>query len=403
MLRPRVSGLRVGGAEVKVFVRIGYSAVFVAACQGGETGLDSDSDSSDPDVAACFEATPAPDRVRTVVVSHPFADNGDQAPVYEVLRLSADGELSAPGVRFDMGRAFSGVIRFTPDGRLGAAVQEDGTLGLFRVADDGAVTVLDAAWGDDLLYASDVRFDADGQRMWVVDENWRENGGGLYVAELDCETGVPGAPELVAASKRARALFLLGDDRALLVATDVLDSAAGNEAHLLDLSVPAVLDGVGLFPDEDAIYAGTALTPDGWLLVGDYSQFSGVPNRVAWARWARDALTPGGVITPLEDPVSIAASPFGGAALVSSGFGDGVFALEQAGEGWTNAGEVSEPELPGAIATIDVGSQRGLALVAENLGVRVLRFEQDGGVEDRGRFTGGSGFTDIVGTLGVQP
>jgi hypothetical protein len=35
VLRPRVSGLRVGGAEVKVFVRIGYSAVFVAACQGG--------------------------------------------------------------------------------------------------------------------------------------------------------------------------------------------------------------------------------------------------------------------------------------------------------------------------------------------------------------------------------
>src|SRR5262245_31080507 len=78
----------------------------------------------------CERAPAAADRTRLAVVSHPYTADGSPSEAWEVLSISADGELAVTGTRFDMGRATGGSVAFTPDGAVGAAAQEDGTLGL---------------------------------------------------------------------------------------------------------------------------------------------------------------------------------------------------------------------------------------------------------------------------------
>lgn len=364
-----------------------------------DTGADTEPD-TEP-VAGCFDSPPAADRDRVVVVSHPYGEGGS-ANDYATLTLAADGALTPTGARFQMGRAFFGPIRFSRDGRLGVAVQDDGTLGVFRV-EDGEITVVHERFGRDAFYASDVVFDPAGERLWVVDGNWRNNGGGLYAVDLDCETGAltpPTGPAI--ASKRASTLIRRPGAGAILVARDVGASGTG-DAHVVDLEDGAVASTANLFSDEDAVYGGAALVGGAWLLVGDYSVFSGVPNRVAVARVSGDALEPTQVLSPIEDPVAIAASPWGNAALVSSGFADEIVLLRRDGETWSSAGAVAGSPLPSGMATVDTGALRGLVLVAENLGVRRVRFDEEGAATDLGATPLGTGLTAIVGAVGVQP
>ena len=85
------------------------------------------------------------------------------------------------------------------------------------------------------------------------------------------------------------------------------------------------------------------------------------------------------------------ASPYNDAALVSGGFDDALFlfgydpaaqpALSARGELAYNG---TAPELPFAAALIDRGELTGLVLVAENQGIRRLRFAPGGTVVDLG-------------------
>jgi hypothetical protein len=200
--------------------------------------------------------------------------------------------------------------------------------------------------------------------------------------------------------------------RALVAAGDALDSRAGDSVHLIEWTTsPAIAAGADAFGDDLAILGGSALSHDGTaFLVGDVSQFSGVPNRVAVVNvdgGLHPALSARDVVD-VEDPEAIAASPFGNVAVVASAFGDALFVLDDQGpDGWRVRGEVAyagaAPQLPGDVATIDRGALRGHVLVSENVSVRHLAFGADGSVTDLGSLAFGSGLQNIGGAIGVTP
>lgn len=375
---------------------------------GVDAQLDSGADDAGPDAADAGSEcprVPAPaDRVRRVVISHPFP-----APsmVYEVFELDQSGELSRPGTTFELGRSTGGEIAFTPDGEVGLVAQEDGTLGVFRLTEDG-VEVVHAAY-DGEFYAAGVIAAADGTGAWVRDAQWRDSGGGVYWVEIGCDGSIT-SESLVAASKLPYAWLPRGDGTAVLFGRDVLDTVEGDDdGFILDLAGPSVSATGDVFPDSDWIGAGADLTADGtFALIGDNGLFT--TNRVGIARLGPSSITGAQVIEPLEDPIAIVASPMNDAAIVASGFGNAIFRLTydaDADPAWTNAGELTytgaRPALPGGAVAIEAGPLTGMVLVAENVGIRRVQFTGGGAVEDLGAFALGEGLENIVGAIGVQP
>ncbi|MFZ5481724.1 MAG: hypothetical protein ACOZNI_33485 [Myxococcota bacterium] len=349
-------------------------------------------DTGTPPVADGCRATPAPaDRDRVVAVSLPYDEDAGRSNAWALLVLTADGELRDDGARVEMGRGYAGEVVFTPDGSLGLVAQEDGTVGVF--SPDGEVI----STGVDGFYASRVVMDPSGEVAWVIDGNWVNNGGGVYRLPLDCETGEPGEPERVVEAKLPADLLLTGEE-AVLVGLDVEGAEAGDDAALLTWGDdPAFVDGADAFGDDDAIVSDATLF-DGFALIADNSEFSGVPTRVAVLA-VGEALEPVEVVQ-MEDPVALL--PAGDLVLVLSGYGDAVLALARDGDGFTSLGEVAGSALPGAGAVVSRGPLAGRVLVAEVEGIRMLRVTGED-VEDLGLTTLGAGYTGIPGAIGVQP
>lgn len=383
---------------------------------GGDTGDDDGGDTGGDDTGGVDDtgvvgegcrATPAPaDADRLVVVSLPYSASGGSSDAWAALTLTAAGDLRDDGVRFELGRAVFGEVAFTPDGTVGVAPLEDGSLGAFLV-EDGVPTVLHAGFGEGGFYASRVVADPSGEAMWVVDGNWAENGGGLYRVPVSCEDGTLGRGERVLEAKLPADLLWLATDRAVVVGRDVPGMEAGDDAGLLAWGdAPALLDGEDVFGDDEAIVADAALAGGGaHLLVSDYSAFSGIENRVAVAAVEGDALRAVQVVD-VYDPVAIAPSPYGDYVLVSSGYGDAVVGMTYDAEAEAPLGtprEVLSVELPAALAVVARGTLAGRVLVAENQGVRMAQVGPAGELEDLGRTEVGSGMDAIPGALGVQP
>ncbi len=392
----------------------------VLGCGGGSgdrpaadaaTGDDAGGGGGDGGVDGCVRAPAPADRVRHAVVSHPYDGDGDPASGWEVLSVATDGALAATGTTFTMGRATGGTVAFTPDGAIGVAAQEDGSLGVFALSPGGEVEVIEAGWRGS-MYAGAVVAAPDGGGVYVLDSQWRENGGGVYRVDIDCEGNVSDGG-LVAAARLPYALvFEGGGARALAAASDILDSSAGADVHLVDVAVGDVLAGADPFPDDEQIVASAATTADGaYLLVGDNNQFYSseeLANRVAVVRVDDTSLAAVQTL-PVEDPVAIATSPFDDGAVVVSGFGDAIIALTRDdgdSKPFALAGEIDytgpAPQLPGAVASVDRGALRGHLLVAELLGVRHLAFGR-GSVSDLGLLALGEGTEAITGALGVEP
>lgn len=380
--------------------------LLLAAC-GDDGGLNPDVDASPPgDGGACDRSPAAPDRPRKVVVSHPYDAAGDPAATYRVLDLGVDGALADPGVTFELGRATIGEIAFTPDGEVGLVAQEDGTLGVFRFDGDTPVVVHAAFAG--AFYAARVVMDPGGEVAYVLDTQWRENGGGVYRVAIACDGTLTDLGRWLP-SKLPAALHLRGT-RAVLAAADVDGSTAGQDAYLLDWTAdpPELLAGADAFGDDEAIVAGTAVVGN-LFLIGDNSAFSSVPNRIAAV--SIDAqLAPVQVITPLEDPIALVASPHDDVVLAVSGFGDAIHILDHDATQdppLTLRGEVAyagaAPQLPGTGVVVERGALAGLALVAEVDGLRRIRMSGGGSVTDLGLTSLGGGTEGIAGALGVQP
>ena len=164
-------------------------------------------DTSDTDaVDYCHDTPAAEDRVRKVVVSHPYDSSGSQSGEFEVLELSKTGVLSETNTTFTLSRAVWGDIVFTPDGEIGIAVHDDGTLGVFRFDGDDVV-VVHSNFGNNDFYASRVTMDPTGSFIWVADDNWRDNGGGLYRVYLDCDGKLTNDGRIVKGKQPAAALL----------------------------------------------------------------------------------------------------------------------------------------------------------------------------------------------------
>ncbi len=378
-----------------------------------DTALDTADTGDAPPVAEGCRAEPgAADRDRLVMVSYPYGADGSQAVSWGVFTLSTDGALTDSGARVDMGRGYGGHVAFTPDGSIGMVAQDDGTLGVFEAIGAGEVRVLQEAW-DGGFYASAVVSDPSGEHAWIVDGNWAENGGGLYRAEIDCTTGeLSGATRVLEAKLPAWMGFTHHRlDRALLVGREAAGASAGEDAFLLEPGEsPSILAGADAFGDDEAIFAGAALSfDDQTLLIGDNSFFSGLPNRVAVAAVTDDGLEPLQVLEDIDDPIDIVASPFGDKALVLSGYSDALFVLDYepgAAAPYSYAGEPSydgaSPQLPTAADQVTRGPWKGLVILTENQGLRMVQFAQ-GSVTDLGLSSFGSGLDSIPGAIGVQP
>jgi hypothetical protein len=172
------------------------------------------------------------------------------------------------------------------------------------------------------------------------------------------------------------------------------------------------VDGVDAFPDDDAIVSSAAITPDGrYALIGDNSAFSGVPNRVAVVAVEAAGLTATQVLSPIEDPYALVASPHGDAALVVSGFGEELIVLGYDPNDLSTPFSIDGPPiyqggppgLPGKAVLIDRGDLRGRVLLTEYNGVRQVTFQPGGSVLDHGLTTFGAGMENNVGAIGVQP
>lgn len=389
-------------------MKVAALLVGLAAGCGGESAVSNNPDApTSPDgPAGCARAPAAADRTRHVVVSHPYDTAGAKAGMYEVLELSPAGMLTRPGRTFELGRATSGTIAFTPDGEIGLVALEDGKLGVFRLDASGVPAVVHAGFAGS-FYASRVVVEPRGDRALVLDGNWRENGGGIYRVTIGCD-GTLTEAGMIAPAKLPSAIAFAGE-HAVVAATDIMDSqAAGHDVHLLGWGdAPAVIAGADAFGDDMQIVGGAALTADGsTFLVGDTSQFANVPNRVAAVSVTATGVAKGDVV-PVEDPASIVASPFGNVALVASAFGDAIFVLDVANGAWRVRGEVAytggAPQLPSDFAAIERGTLRGHVLVSENVSVRHLAFRDTGAVDDLGSLAFGSGLQNIAGAIGVTP
>lgn len=357
-------------------------------------------------VPTCRTLAPA-DRGRKLVVAKPYAEGGTKKNSFDVYDLSAAGELTSVSTTFELGNpATSGTIVFTPDGEIGIARLDNGTLGSFRVGATD-VQVLQAAH-DPGEYISDIIFPpGDGSVLYAVKVGWRNTGGGLYAIPVDCETGMLGEATLIAPSKLLYGIAFDQEKRAFVAAMDILDSEEPNHIHEMVLDpIPQRLQSGRAFPDDDAIMAGFDITPDASIaLIGDTNVFG--QNRLGVVKLQAPMTSL--QVLEIEDPEDIIVSPYGNAAVVASVFGDSLLVLDISNDPIAPVsirGELSTANpvlLPGNMVALRRGSLTGNVWVSENVGLRRIRFEPNGTVTDVSFTSTGEGVLGISGAFGIQP
>lgn len=357
---------------------------------------------------ACFSEAPAT-RDRFVVIGHGYDANGDPNGSYEVLALSDAGVLSKTGTSFTMKRPADRPIVFVPGGSIGFAVQDDGSIGVFSLDASGNATVLDPGLTG-AFYADALTLSEDARTLYVVDPNFPENGGGVYPLSLGCDGSLAEQPRLVDA-KNAAALLPVGGSDYALVARAAARMTAQSAAHRVSLGATATLESsVDVFGDDEASVASATLTRDGkFLLIGDNSAFSGIPNRVGVAS-VGPQLGAVQVLSDIEDPYALATSPHDDLALVASGFGDAIFLLDYDPAGsppFAYRGELSYastgPQIPGALDMVRRGALDGRVLIGDVRGLYQVQFVGGATLLDLDVFDLGGGTESIVTGVGIQP
>ncbi len=365
----------------------------LAACTSGTstTTTTVDSGTATTSIAGCH-ANPRDADDHALFVAFPYTADAGQSDVWR--RFSYPSELGDASAALTLARAPFGRGAWTPDGAIAALVGDDGSVHTLHLDSDELRRT-------ETPYVSSVTFDATGEIAWLVDPNWPENGGGLYRASVDCDTGHLGEPELVWTTKNAAVLALRPSHpgQAALVARE-LDGAAGI-VHFVDLWAGEVLASVDAFGDDEAIVSDATWDFEGeQLLVADHSEFSGVPTRVATVHVDAGPMN----VVDVQDPVSLVAAPLaGGNAAVVSGYGNAVYELVRTDAGFELGAKVASPALPGAAVVLTAGAQAGEVVVSENTGLWGLAFDADGTLVDRGRLAGWDGLDGIPGTIALQP
>jgi hypothetical protein len=407
-----------------------------------DSGATDATDASFGDSSTCHATPGAADRARKVVISHPYDKSQNASGDFEVWDLSQAGTLSQPKVHFTLGPTTLGMIAFTPDGSVGLVAEDDGTLGVFRFDASGTPVVVSASLKGS-YYATGVVMDPGGARAYVLDDQTVDNGGGIYTVAIACDGTLMDEGLLVPADLPAGVLPLSGGDAVVLAKNlrgvpalmdgSVAIADAGYDAWPFDagpeagpppghgndavlVSWPAANKVSGFadpFGDDLAIVSTGALTQDGrYALLGDNSQFSGVPNRVGIVRVTATGIAAAGIVQNVNDPETLLASPFDDTVLVTSAFGNALFVIGATGDAGVPFAMQSPlayagaaPQLPGPAVMISRGGLTGRVLVAENQAIRQVQFAQHGSVTDLGPTVTGNvnDFTSIVGAIGVEP
>ncbi len=355
----------------------------------------------------CVRAPKPADRARFVVVGHVNSGpTGTKSKDWEVLDLAADGALSRPGRKFQMGAARDERIAFTPDGEIGVAAQDDGTLGIFRLDEAGQPTVIDAAYKGGFGYASAVTLSPDGATAYVTNENWPDSGGGLYAFSIGCDGTPKDLGKLVSTKNAWGGVAVLSASDAVLFSRETIGAPSGHQIIRLGLTPPAkVTASVDLFGDDAAIIVARAQSPDGRLvLFVDNSAFDGT-ERLGVVDTSGGGLAKAQVLDGFPEAASVAVSPAGDAAIVAMWGSDSYAVLKLqpgAAPPVTVDKKVKGIQVPGALTTIDRGALAGRVLIGEVRGLYQLHFEA-GGVKDLGVFSLGAGVENLVTAIGVTP
>ncbi|MFT7520681.1 MAG: hypothetical protein ACI9MC_002832 [Kiritimatiellia bacterium] len=366
---------------------------FFAACSPSDVDVTDTDGSPDVDPAACHTVPMSPVAPRHLVVAQPYNADFSQSQLWHVFQVLADGELARTDT-FEMGRAFSGAVRFTPDGQIGAVPQDDGTIGLFSLDAKGIATVISAGFGEGAVYASEVRFAPDAETLYAVDGNWVNNGGGIYAISVDCD-GQLGVPMRILEAKLPGGLtWDEGPERAVLFSIEV-DGAPETTLHTADLTLGTWLDHALAFVDGAGQPSEIVIT-DNYLVVGDTDEFAGHGGRVASLTWP-DLLPV--AEARFRDPVSLL-NVEGDRVLCSMGYADAVIELAPDATHIGDRGHVSA-QLPGTLTMLRSGALASWAWVGTVDGVMPMSLGE--GMRVYPAIAVGPPEARQGGAIGVQP
>jgi hypothetical protein len=243
------------------------------------------------------------------------------------------------------------------------------------------------------------------------------NHGGVFQVRINCD-GTLISDGLVVSGGWAIAMAFLPtvSSRAVLSAGAVFTPDAGVPMDTALLSAGAggftLISRAQVFNGGPPLPSAMAISGDGaFALIADNNNSDAdAGSRIAIAK-TTDLSRVQMLSNP--NPSDIAFSPFGNAALVTSTLGDDhirVFKYDAANAAapFTDTGDITythgRPQLPQNIATIGVGSLKGLMLVSELASVRLVRFAASGTATDVGMVSWpGGATTDSLGIVGVQP
>lgn len=370
-------------------------------------GVDGGGDGAAP--IACPRPLKGEDAQRFVVVSHPFAADGKKDNRFEVLTLDSAGVVARTGTTFAMGNSFDGTITFTPDGHVGLVPQEDGSVGVFALTDDGKVTVLQPAFKDGGFYAEKVYIDPTGNRAFILDSQVQKNGGGIYEAAIGCDGKLGPARKLAEAEGIGDLGFFHKAPSRALTGTAAAFGQTDADTFVVDLAgaAPTTPAKTKVFT-EQTIATSIAVSADDKVgVIACGNSFAG-GNQVAVMALGEGTLTKKTILT-VEAPTVAIASPFNNAFFLASADPDAfrVLSYDAANAAAPVAvkGLVTykfgKPELPSVAVLIERGKLRGRVVVAENTAVRQVQFTPDGNVDDTAQFVLGQSTDLIVGGLGV--
>lgn len=372
------------------------------------------------DGGTCGRTFPTADRARVLVVAHPYDELGDSRADWEVFAVSTTGVVSNTGILFTMGAISDGNVDFTPDGKVGIATQEDGTLGVFAVDDDGNVTVTHANFSGG-FWAETLEVGPTGEFVYVVDTNWANNGGGIYRVTIECDGTLSDVLRLSESQNAEQLRFIPGRDSDAIVAAKKLGaSTVGSDGFLvanLEDTQLTVVDEVDVFADDQQWVITMAVTADGkYALLADTSAWSAEDHRIGVIRIDGSSLVSSPTISPLpyDFPIAIAISPWNNAFLLVTSYTleDGYTLFGYDADNTTTpfvfVGEIDynfgRPELPDSAVVVDRGSLTGHIYVSELSGVRHMRFLSNGTIEDLGYTEAtGTNMGSMIGSIGIQP
>jgi hypothetical protein len=348
------------------------------------TGIsDIDTSTEDADSSPCF-VSPLQDPY--LIYATPYLEDGSQSSTWILQPKNGSSQ------SFSMGRATTGTISISTDGSWGAIPQGDGSLGIFRIQ-NGQITILNEglvlATDTQDIYTTQIWLDSDAGRLWAVDSNWPNNGGGLFFANIDCESGEIGFAEQVFSSKNAAMIAPFTSDSMIFLSREVNEQP--QHLTIFDSETQERMQTAQAFDDDDSIFS--TLATDGQnILAGDNSAFSGIPNRISHLKLTENILEKQTTFE-VEDPISIKIHD--GLALISSGFGDALWQYNLETAVLEQVPLSPSIELPSGIVQRD-----GHFYVGETTGIRHLIIE-NGYFVDQGYLLDTNGLEGIIGAFGL--